>query len=179
MLADQTLADAYARLQSGDADPDAFAAAIAAARDCIDEIKTLSRQTHRDLILAQYERDMAQSRKPSQDWYAEPDVRPAIPDLPGDQLRPDPGTARGAAEFVDCLRRYRTWAGEPSFRAMERHCRRRFAASTICTALKSDRLPSQEMVIAIVTACGGPDEHLREFTGAWRRLVAPEQDSAR
>jgi hypothetical protein len=179
MLADQTLADAYARLQSGDDDPHAFAAAIATARDCIAEITTLSRQTHRDLILAQYERDVAHSRKPNQDWRPEPEVRETIPDLADGHLRPDPATAQSAAEYVECLRNYRIWAGKPSFRVMERRCGRRFAASTICTALRGGRLPSQEMIVAIVTACGGPEEHLREFAAAWRRLVNSAQDSPR
>lgn len=176
---EQALADVYTRLQSPDADPVAIAAAVAAARDCVAKIKVLSTETHRDLALAQYERDMAHSRKAGRDWYPDPGVRPVIPDMPGDSRRPDPRAARTAAEYVDCLRRYRIWAGQPSFRVMERRCDRRFAASTLCTALKGDKMPSQEMALAIITACGGPEEHLREFTSAWRRLVIPAQEASR
>ncbi|MBO0821244.1 MAG: hypothetical protein J2P26_10370 [Nocardiopsaceae bacterium] len=99
---------------------------------------------------------------------------PAIPDTPGQDLRPDPGEARTAAEFLDCLRNYRTWAGNPSYRVMARRCRHRFAASTICTALRGESMPSLDMVLAIVAACGGPESHQREFASAWRRLILPD-----
>jgi hypothetical protein len=76
---------------------------------------------------------------------------------------------------MDTLRMYRIWAGNPSYRVMQLRCSNRFAASTICTALRSDELPTQDMVRAIITACGGPDEHLHAFVSAWRRLKMPGQ----
>lgn len=103
-------------------------------------------------------------------------VRPPIPDLPGTDLRPDPGDADTIAEFLDCLRNYRIWAGSPSYRIMSRNCQRRFAPSTICTALGGDSLPGLDMVLAIVSACGGTDQHQREFATAWRRLTIPRQE---
>lgn len=99
---------------------------------------------------------------------------PAIPDVPGQDLRPDPGDANTSAEFLDCLRNYRTWAGNPSYRVMARRCRHRFAASTICTALRGESMPSLDMVLAIVAACGGSEQHQREFASAWRRLILPD-----
>lgn len=105
-------------------------------------------------------------------------LSPAIPDTPGQDLRPDPGEAHSTADFLDCLRDYRTWAGNPSYRVMARRCGHRFAASTICTALRGRSIPSLEMVLAIVAACGGPEQHQREFASAWRRLVLPNQRRA-
>ncbi|MBO0801504.1 MAG: hypothetical protein J2P25_00295 [Nocardiopsaceae bacterium] len=99
----------------------------------------------------------------------------AIPDTPGTDLCPDPGAARTEAEFLDCLRNYRTWAGNPSYRVMARRCEHRFAASTICTALRGEVVPSLDMVLTIVSACGGPERHRREFASAWRRLALPDQ----
>lgn len=110
-------------------------------------------------------------------WYepAAAPLPPAIPDVAGQNLRPDPADTRTAAEFLDCLRNYRTWAGNPSYRVMARRCRHRFAASTICTALRGESMPSLDMVLAIVAACGGPEPHQREFASAWRRLILPDQ----
>ena len=100
-------------------------------------------------------------------------ARATIPDLPGTDACPDPGTARTPEEFMDALRGFRAWAGKPSFRAMERQCARRFAASTLCTALRADALPSLEMVHAIVTGCGGSPRHVHAFATAWRGLSLP------
>ena len=76
---------------------------------------------------------------------------------------------------MDTLRSFRIWAGKPSFRVMERQCDRRFAASTLCTALQGSKLPSLDMVKAIVTACGGREEHHRAFESAWRHFALPQQ----
>lgn len=105
-------------------------------------------------------------------------LSPILPDTPGQDLRPDPGDARTAAGFLECLRDYRAWAGNPSYRVMARRCGHRFAASTICTALRGDAIPSMDMVLAIVAACGGPEQHQREFASAWRRLVLPRPREA-
>jgi hypothetical protein len=100
-------------------------------------------------------------------------ARATIPGLPGTDACPDPGAARTPEEFMDALRGFRAWAGKPSFRAMERQCARRFAASTLCTALRADALPSLEMVHAIVTGCGGSPRHIHAFATAWRGLSLP------
>jgi hypothetical protein len=110
------------------------------------------------------------------DWAMAMAARTAIPDLPGTDLCPDPGTARTPEEFMDALRGFRAWAGKPSFRAMERQCARRFAASTMCTALRADTLPSLDMVHAIVTGCGGSPRHVHAFATACRRLSLPGHD---
>jgi hypothetical protein len=53
-------------------------------------------------------------------------------DLPGCHLRPDPSGVRHPAEFIEALRQFRTWAGNPSYRDMARACNGRPAASTMC-----------------------------------------------
>jgi hypothetical protein len=103
-----------------------------------------------------------------------------VPDPPGENLCPDPAAAQTPAEFMDTLRRYRKWAGEPSFRVMEhvikKQCGQHFAASTVHAALKGDDLPSLAKVRAIIAACGGSDAHQQMFTTAWRRLTMPRQE---
>lgn len=106
---------------------------------------------------------------------------PAVPDAPGFDLCPDPLTARTAAEFVTALSQFRIWAGEPSFREMERLSDPKVASATMCTALGGDKLvpgscklPSQRVVRAIVTACGGTPGHLEAFITA-RRMIRMKQ----
>ncbi len=118
------------------------------------------------------------ARAPAPDWATAMAARPTIPGLPGTDLCPDPGAARTPEEFMDALRGFRAWAGKPSFRAMERQCARRFAASTMCTALSADTLPSLDMVHAIVCGCGGSPRHVHAFATAWRRLGLPRRDTA-
>jgi hypothetical protein len=190
--AEQSLASAYASIRAAGVDPDSIATAFAVARDCLAEATELSAQARRDLALAQYERDLARCQEPAAYPSAEaPDsavLTPCPVPVPSDAAqpgdtgpRPDPGAARTPEEFMDALRGFRGWAGKPSFRAMERQCARRFAASTICTALRADTLPSLDMVHAIVTGCGGSPRHVHAFATAWRRLTphpaAPGHDT--
>lgn len=44
------------------------------------------------------------------------------------------------------------------------------AEPTICMALTGDRLPKLDMVMAIVTGCGGGDEDKQRFASAWRAI---------
>jgi hypothetical protein len=66
----------------------------------------------------------------------------AVTDAVGHDLCPDPLIAQTPAELVDALRRFRVWAGEPSFRQMAANSRQRAAASTLCAALSSKALPA-------------------------------------
>jgi len=127
--------------------------------------------------MARYEWDQAIQKQRNSGRYSDT-ATPAVPDAPGLNLCPDPDTAQTSAEFMDTLRMYRIWAGKPSYRTMEHQCARSFAASTIHAALKSNDLPNLKMVEAIVTACGGSDEHQQKFASAWRRLVMLPQDAA-
>lgn len=101
----------------------------------------------------------------------------AVADAPGHDLCPDPLAAKSAAELVAALRRYRIWAGEPSYREMARCCKGNIAASTLNTALRSDELPTLPVVLAVITACGGSDEDQSRFATAWRELRLAQEDS--
>ncbi|MFI7470175.1 hypothetical protein [Nonomuraea sp. NPDC049646] len=96
-------------------------------------------------------------------------------DLPGYVLKPDPLSARTPAEFVELLKQYRIWAGEPSYREIVRRARNAFGASTLCEALKSSHLPPEKLVRAFVWACSGSEEDLQAWTTAWRRLRMKHQ----
>jgi hypothetical protein len=167
--AEWSLGEAYASARAAGIDRDTLDDAFAMALDCITEAKQGGDQARRDLAAARYERYQARHRRLNPDSVT--------PDVPGLNLCPDPRAVHTPADFMDTLRMYRIWAGKPSYRVMERQCDRRFAASTICTALQGGKLPSLDMVQAIITACGGSEEHHRAFTSAWRRFMLPHQDA--
>jgi hypothetical protein len=98
-------------------------------------------------------------------------------DVPGCDLRPDPSSARNSAELIEALRQFRTWAGNPSYRDMERACNGRPVASTMCRVLGRGQLPARfEVIDAIIIACGGEEEDRERFASAWRRLIMPGKD---
>ena len=76
------------------------------------------------------------------------------------------------------LRRYRIWAGEMSYREMAHQCGGTIGASTLCTALGSDELPTLGVVLAVVTACGGSEQHQKHFATAWRKLRLAREEGA-
>jgi hypothetical protein len=94
----------------------------------------------------------------------------ALRDAEGYDLRPDPLAAQTPAGLMSALHQFRTWAGDPSFRTMSDRSNPRLSASTLCTALSRDVLPTLAVVQAVVTSCGGNEEDQRRFTTAWRRL---------
>jgi len=98
--------------------------------------------------------------------------------MPGFDLCPDPAAALTPADLTGALRRYRVWAGEPSYRVMAARTRHVCAASTLHAALNSQQLPPLATVQAIVTACGGTPEHYQAFTTAWRRIRLASPTSA-
>lgn len=93
-----------------------------------------------------------------------------IPDAPGHMLCPDPLKAKTAEEFVNTLNKFRAWAGNPSFRIMQKRCNDAAAASTICLALQATKLPSLKVTLAIVTACDDNTEKQQAFVTAWRAI---------
>jgi hypothetical protein len=172
--AEHSLAEAYASAKAAGIDAHAVDAAFAILRDCITEARVCSDQARRDLAVVRYERYQARHRRSDPD----PAVRAVVPDPPGVSLCPDPAAVQTPAQFMDAMRMYRVWAGKPSYRVMERQCGRSFAASTICTALQSNHLPSLNMVRAIIIACGGSEKDQIAFAAAWRRLTMPQADAA-
>jgi hypothetical protein len=132
-----------------------------------------------ELSLTQLEQAEAHHLRVDPVRYSETVHDQVISDMPGWDQFPDPVTAQTPADFVQILQRYRAWAGNPSYRVMERLCDRRFAASTIHTALHGENLPSLDMVQAIIKGCRGSDAHMVLFTSAWRRFGMPQQVSGK
>jgi hypothetical protein len=171
--AERTLADIHATAQGAGGDTDSLTTVFAIARDCLADIRELAR----DLAIGHYEWEQANIRRQDPSRLTDT-ASPVVPDIPGLSLCPDPSGAQTPEAFMDTLRMYRIWAGKPSYRVMEHQCARRFAASTIHAALKSNDLPRLEMVQAIITGCRGSDQHCHAFASAWRRLVMPQSASA-
>lgn len=107
---------------------------------------------------------------PLPEGHIGPEPTLTIPDSPGHDLCPDPLTAHTGADLLAALARFRIWAGEPSFKDMQRLSEPRTAASTMCTAMKAGCLPTLRTVRAIITGCGGTPEQLQAFTTAWRQI---------
>jgi len=172
--ADRAITDAQSRLRGTAADSDTVNSAFALARDSLLEARETVREARRELALVLSEWEQLNNRLRNPSRYPGT-ATPVIPDQPGADLCPDPGSARTPAEYMDTLRRYRTWAGGPSLRAMEHviknNCGQHYSASTLHAALKARTLPTLPKVQAIITACGGTDEHQQMFTTAWRRLT--------
>ncbi|MEV4569519.1 WD40 repeat domain-containing protein [Nonomuraea sp. NPDC049419] len=79
--------------------------------------------------------------------------RAGRPERPVD---PDSGPV---ARFAGQLRQLREEAGTPSYQVLGRKAH--YAASTLAAAAKGDRLPSLEVTLAYVAACGGDEEEWR------------------
>jgi hypothetical protein len=94
-----------------------------------------------------------------------------IPDIDGQDLRPDPLAAKTPAEFVACLRSFRTWAGQPPLRQIAARSRQAVSYTTIQKVLASDDLPTLTAALAIVTGCGATHEYQQSTATAWRRLT--------
>lgn len=173
--ADQALADAHARLRTVGKDSALVNAAFTIARESLRDAQEVVRDARREVAMMTYEIDQERraNRIPAQ---AGVPVVPVVPDSPGLDLCPDPAGARTAAGFMDVLRRYRVWAGKPSYRTMRDQCGRRFATSTIHAALSGEELPGLPMVHAIIVACGGTDAHQQAFASSWRRLAMAAPD---
>jgi hypothetical protein len=86
----------------------------------------------------------------------------------GNNLRPDPLAASTAAELMAALRARRIWGGLPGFRMMSMRAGHRASPSTMCTALKGDKLPSLDVVRALVEGSGGDKEEVKLYATAWR-----------
>jgi hypothetical protein len=94
-----------------------------------------------------------------------------IPDINGHDLRPDPLAAKTAAEFVACLRCFRTWAGQPTLREIAARSRQAVSYTTIQKILARDDLPSLTATLAILNGCGATHEYQQSFATAWRHLT--------
>ncbi|NUR70393.1 MAG: XRE family transcriptional regulator [Hamadaea sp.] len=92
----------------------------------------------------------------------------------------DPASANSAAQFVDLLRRVRV-ASELSYRQIAQRARAQGVAlpiSTLATALNRDTMPRQEVVTAMLLACGCSREELAVWLAARRRIVTSTPSTA-
>jgi len=128
----------------------------------------------RDLAVARelYKRARALERAADMREQKQLAAAAVVPDIDGQDLRPDPAEALTPAELMAVLRQFRVWGGNPSFRAMAQRCGHRAAASTMCAVLGGDELPERLGVIeAIIVSSGGNEEDKKRFATAWRRLA--------
>lgn len=95
-----------------------------------------------------------------------------VADARGFDLRPDPLSARSAAEFIAALWKYKAWSGDPSWRQMATAAGQAVVHSTMHAAMNGETLPKLDVVKAIIIGCGGGTEDLSAFATAWRRLDA-------
>jgi hypothetical protein len=101
-----------------------------------------------------------------------------IGDAAGFDLKPDPLKATTPAEFIETLRQYKAWSGDPSWRRMAKRAGQAVVHSTMYTAMNGDALPKLDVVKAIVIGCGGGEDDLSSFASAWRRISSGRAGSA-
>jgi len=97
---------------------------------------------------------------------AEPPARAGKP--------PSPRGCQTVAEFLNCMRRLKIWAGDPSLRELEARAktqRRSLPHSTLGRALNppDEALPGFRTLYAFVHACGA-SRYWREWSKAWAEL---------
>lgn len=93
-----------------------------------------------------------------------------IGDAAGFDLKPDPLQATTPAEFIEALRQYKFWSGDPSWRSMAKRAGQAVVHSTMYAAMNGDTLPKLDVVKAIIIGCGGGEDDLSSFASAWRRI---------
>ena len=98
-------------------------------------------------------------------------ISPQIADAAGYDLKPDPLAASTPAEYLDALRQYRAWSGDPSWRAMAKRAGQTVVHSTMYAAMNGATLPKLDVVRAIIIGCGGGEEDLSAFVTAWRVIA--------
>ena len=91
----------------------------------------------------------------------------------GGQAIPDPRNARTSEQFVAAMGDLRTWAGQPSLRALSIAARKKghnLAVTTLHDALTGTRLPSLVVVTGFLAACHVSDPE--PWLSAWRGIRA-------
>lgn len=178
---DRAIREAHIRARGTGAGSDAVTTALALARTNLSEVREILQEARKELLLVHHEYDELTRRLTAQNRYPVT-ATPAVPDTPGLDLCPDPGTAQNPAEYMEAFRRYRLWAGNMSYRALESVIRNQrgqhFSSSTLHAALTSNDLPALALVQAVITALGGGDAHQQMFASAWRRLAMSQQNGA-
>ncbi|MGQ0774957.1 MAG: peptidase inhibitor family I36 protein [Pseudonocardiales bacterium] len=92
---------------------------------------------------------------------------------------PDPDTAHTPAEFVAVLRGLQGWTGE-GLRQLEKRAKANgdvLPRSTVAAALGRPTLPREDLVVALVSACGCDQEEVARWVAARRRIAAATASS--
>jgi hypothetical protein len=89
-------------------------------------------------------------------------------------LKPDPRTATSVAGFMETLRLYKAWSGDPSWRTIADQAGRIVSHSTIYGAMNSNLLPKPEVVKAVITGCAGTQADVDAFLSARQRIASPK-----
>jgi hypothetical protein len=92
----------------------------------------------------------------------------------------EPASATTPAEYVALLRRLKAWSGR-TYRELEAKAREHGAVlphSTLATMLNRGTLPREELVAALVRACGCGPETVASWVEARRRIAAATQATA-
>lgn len=95
-------------------------------------------------------------------------------DSGADTGRPDPAAADTPAEFVEALRRLKRWSGL-GYRQLEKRAAtigESLPRSTVTAALTRDTVPREDLVAALVRACGCDADEVRRWVDARRRIAA-------
>lgn len=91
-----------------------------------------------------------------------------------DAGKPDPDASDTPAEFVEVLRRLKRWSGL-GYRQLEKRAvaiGESLPRSTLTAALTRDTLPREDLVVALVRACGCDDDEVRQWVNSRRRIAA-------
>ncbi|MCP2258193.1 hypothetical protein LX15_001887 [Streptoalloteichus tenebrarius] len=94
--------------------------------------------------------------------------------MPDPVAAPDPRSAQSSEEYVAALRRLKDRSGL-TYRQIERRAAEAGAAlprSTVASMLNRGSLPREELVVSLVTACGGSPDEVAEWVEARRRLAS-------
>lgn len=88
--------------------------------------------------------------------------------------QPDPDTAQTSVDFVEAMRRLKSWAGL-GYRRLERRAETEgdvLPRSTLTAALARTTLPREDIVAPFVRACGCGELEVQRWVAARRRIAA-------
>jgi hypothetical protein len=84
--------------------------------------------------------------------------------------KPDPAQARTVAEFIAMMREFRLWAGNPSFRDMEKTSSS-YSQASFAGVGKKTTLPRLQLSLAYIEGCGADADDLEAWKQAWRTIA--------
>ncbi|MFD0688138.1 hypothetical protein [Actinomadura fibrosa] len=107
---------------------------------------------------------------------------PGRRDVPVTVAPPDPSSAQDSAQYVEMMKKFRRYKGDPPFRAMEDACRRHpriercYSYGSFSTIGKNGKLPKRDLVRAYIAGAGGSDAEIDQWLEAHIRLSVDQAD---